>query len=811
MKNDMNQIVVVKRNGKKESVKLEKILHRIDKESYGLNSEWIQPIEVAKKVIAGIYSGVTTRELDQLSIETAASLTTKHPDYATLAARLAITTLHKDTKRYFSECVSDLFNFVNPETGLHAPLVSEEFYNIVKENADEFDSAIVSSRDFMFDYFGYKTLEKSYLLKINAKVAERPQYLFMRTAIGIHGTDIESVLKTYDLISQGYFTHATPTLFNSGMPRPQLASCFLMQIKDDSIDGIFETLKDCALISKNAGGIGISVSNIRATGSYITGTNGNSNGLIPFLKIYNETARAVDQGGGKRKGSFAVYIEPWHGDIMEFLDLKKNHGKEELRARDLFYAIWMPDLFMQRVEKDLDWSLMCPNECPGLTEVYGEEFVALYEKYEADGKVRKKVKAREVWYKILEAQMETGTPYIAYKDSANVKSNQKNLGTLKTSNLCIEILEFVGPDEIAVCNLASICLPKFIKGKSKFKIDHDKLREVAYQATVNLNKVIDVTYYPVEAAKRSNLRHRPVGLGVQGLADVFFIMGIPFESEEAKKINVEIFETIYYGAVQASNDLAKVQGRYETFNGSPASKGQLQFDMWGVTPSSGRWDWETLKASVVENGLRNSLMTAIMPTASTASIFGNEASTEAQTSNMYTRRVLSGEFIIVNKHLVRNLCELNLWDDDMKQLIIANNGSVQNIHAIPQEVKDIYKTVWEISQKAIIDMYSSRGPYIDQTQSMNVFMGNPNFAKLTSMHFYGWGGGVTKNATLDDKYGATPEKALKTGIYYLRSQAAADAVKFTVDPTLSKTGEDDASSQMSCSLDSPDDCIACSA
>jgi len=875
MKDSMN-IQIIKRSGRKEPLKMEKVLYRIEKQCSKLDLNYVVPFEVAKKVIEGIYDGVTTIELDKLSIETAASMTSIHPDYALLAAKLAISTLHKDTSKLFSETTKKLYNFINPETGKHAPLVSKEYYDIVMKYKDIFDGAILHMKDEQFDYFGFKTLEKSYLLKIYDEkindyvVAERPQYLFMRTAIGIHGDDIESALKTYELISDGYFTHATPTLFNAGTTRPQLASCFLLQMKDDSIDGIFDTAKEVAKISKNAGGIGISVSNIRANGSYITGTNGKSNGLIPMLRVFNDIARYVDQGGGKRKGSFAMYIEPWHADVFDFLDLKKNHGKEESRARDLFYAIWMPDLFMQRVEKNEMWSLMCPNECPGLQDVYAEDFVKLYESYENEKKYRKQIKARDLWVKILEAQMETGTPYIAYKDSCNVKSNQKNLGTLKNSNLCIEILEYVSPDETAVCNLASIALPKFVKGRKNKKFDFEKLEDVAYQATLNLNKVIDVNYYPVESAKKSNMRHRPIGLGTQGLADVFFLMGMEFGSEKSKDINKKIYETIYYAALKASNDIAKKDGPYETFEGSPASKGVLQFDMWNVEPTK-RYDWDSLKDSIKKHGLRNSLTTCAMPTASTASIFGNEASIEAQTSNIYTRRVLSGEFICVNKHLVKELCELNLWNNDLKDQIILNDGSVQNISAIPEEIQKRYKTVWEISQKDIIEMSADRGAYIDQTQSLNIFMANPNTAKLTSMHFFGWGNGVTKdfsiektqnelttrlhklekqynmfmshtdkipetielkdntililsdivteieniNNKLDDtkswfKYGSTPEKALKTGIYYLRSKSATNAVKFTIDVkkhdgSIVEYSSDDA---VACSLDD-DECLAC--
>jgi len=806
---------VIKRNGKKETVKMDKVLFRIEKQCYNLDSKWIKPFDVAKKVIDGIYDGVTTKELDNLAVETSSSLTTKHPDYAILAGRIAISALHKDTLKSFSKTTAKLYNYINPKTNEHAPLVSKEYYDIVMNNIDFFDSSIIHSRDFNFDIFGFKTLEKSYLLKCHEvksnkyEVAETPQFLIMRTAIGIHGIDLDAVIKTYDLISEGYFTHATPTLFNAGTCKPQLASCFLLQMYDDSIKGIYDTLNDVASISQNAGGIGISISNIRATNSYIKGTNGRSNGIIPMLKVFNETARYVDQGGGKRKGSFAMYIEPWHDDIYDFLELKKNTGKEEMRARDLFFAIWMNDLFMQRVEKDEMWSLMCPNECPGLQDVYADDFVKLYTQYEADGKFRRQVKARDIWSKILEAQIETGTPYITYKDSCNQKSNQKNIGVLKNSNLCNEILEYVSPDEVAVCNLASLCLPKFVKGRKNKKFDFEKLYEVAYQATVNLNKVIDITYYPIEKAKKSNLKHRPIGLGVQGLADVFYLHGISYGSDESKELNKQIFETIYYAALKASNDLSKLEGSYETFKGSPASKGILQFDMWNITPSK-RYDWDSLKNDIKEFGLRNSLTTCSMPTASTASIFGNEASIEAQTSNMYTRRVLSGEFIIVNKHLVKELCDLGLWNDEIRNKIIITNGSILNIDEIPQKIKDVYRTVWEISQKEIIDMACDRGAYIDQTQSMNIFISDPNIAKLTSMHFHGWGGGVTKDlSNPESKYGKTPEKALKTGIYYLRSKSASNAIKFTTSIEKTKIIDYTTEEKLACSLENPDDCEAC--
>ncbi|HEX5026642.1 MAG TPA: ribonucleoside-diphosphate reductase subunit alpha, partial [Agriterribacter sp.] len=610
-----------------------------------------------------------------------------------------------------------------------------------------------------FDYFGFKTLEKSYLLRLDGKVAERPQHMYMRVAIGIHKADIDAAIKTYHLMSERWFTHATPTLFNAGTPKPQMSSCFLLTMKEDSIDGIYDTLKQTAKISQSAGGIGLSIHGIRATGSYIGGTNGTSNGIIPMLRVFNDTARYVDQGGGKRKGAFAIYLEPWHADVFAFLDLRKNHGKEEMRARDLFYALWIPDLFMKRVEANGEWSLFCPHEAPGLHECWGEEFETLYEQYEAEGRARKKVKAQELWFAILDAQIETGTPYLLYKDAANRKSNQQNLGTIKSSNLCTEILEFTSKDEVAVCNLASMALPRFVLDD---KFDHAKLYEVTYEVTKNLNKIIDNNYYPVQEARNSNMRHRPIGLGVQGLADVFILLRLPFESEAAKKLNGEIFETIYFAAMTASKDLAKLDGAYETCKDSPVSKGVFQFDMWGVEPSL-RWDWYRLKDEVIKHGVRNSLLVAPMPTASTSQILGNNECFEPYTSNIYVRRVLSGEFVVVNKHLLKDLIELNLWNDEMKNKIMTLNGSIQKIEGIPDHIKEIYKTVWEIKQRTIIDMAADRGAYICQSQSLNLFVDNPNAGKLTSMHFYAW------------------KKGLKTGMYYLRTKAASQAVQFTVE------------------------------
>lgn len=787
-------MLVIKRDGRRESVKFDKITGRIERLCYGLDMNYIEPVEIAKKVISGIYDGVTTVELDNLAAETSASLTTKHPDFAVLAARIAISNLHKVTSKSFSNTMKRLYTYVDPKTGENASLISKEVYEVIRKNAALLDSSIIYDRDFNYDYFGFKTLEKSYLLKLDGKVVERPQHMLMRVAVGIHHHDIDSIIETYNLLSEKWFTHATPTLFNAGTPKPQLSSCFLLTIQDDSIDGIYDTLKQCAKISQSAGGIGLSIHNVRATGSYIKGTNGTSNGLIPMLKVFNDTARYVDQGGGKRKGAFAIYLEPWHADVFEFLDLKKNHGKEENRARDLFYAMWMPDLFMKRVEANTDWSLFCPNEAPGLAEAYGDEFEKLYEKYEREGRARRTVKAQDLWFEILESQTETGTPYMLYKDAANKKSNQKNLGTIKSSNLCTEIMEYTSKDEVAVCNLASLALPKFIIDG---KFDHQKLFEVTYVVTKNLNKVIDVNYYPVEEAKRSNLRHRPIGLGVQGLADAFIKLRMPFESPEAQGLNEDIFETIYFAAMTASKDLAIKEGPYETFKGSPVSKGIFQFDMWGVTPKSGRWNWDSLKKEVKKHGVRNSLLVAPMPTASTSQILGNNECFEPYTSNIYTRRVLSGEFVVVNKHLLKDLIKMNLWNDSMKNKLIAANGSVQNISEIPQRIKDLYKTVWEISQKKIIDMAADRGAYICQSQSLNIHIQDPNFGKLTSMHFYAW------------------KKGLKTGMYYLRTKAAADAIKFTVEkqadvslqPVVAK---DQKVSDMACSLDNPDACESCS-
>jgi ribonucleoside-diphosphate reductase alpha chain len=813
---------VIKRSGAKEPVYYDKITSRINKLSYGLNLKYIQPILVAQQVIQGLYDGVTTTELDNLAAETAAGMAVSHPDYAILAARVAVSNLHKNSKKSFSRVITDLYEYIDPKTNGPAPLIADDIFKIIMDNKERLDAAIIHHRDFEFDYFGFKTLERSYLLRLNGKVAERPQHMLMRVSVGIHREDIEAAIETYNLMSQKWFVHATPTLFNAGTPKPQLSSCFLLSMQDDSIEGIFNTLKQCAEISQSAGGIGLSIHNVRATGSYIKGTNGTSNGIVPMLRVFNDTARYVDQGGGKRKGAFAIYVEPWHADIFDFLELRKNHGKEEMRARDLFYALWIPDLFMKRVKANGDWSLFCPNEAPGLYDTYGEEFEKLYERYEAEGKARKTVKAQELWFAVLDSQIETGTPYMLYKDHVNHKSNQKNLGVIRSSNLCTEIMEYTSKDEVAVCNLASINLSKFVDTAKK-TYDFQKLYDITYTVTKNLNKVIDVNYYPVPEAKNSNMRHRPIGIGVQGLADAFILLRHPFDSPEAKILNKNIFETIYFAAVTASKDLAKIHGPYETFKGSPISEGLFQFDLWGAQPSD-RWDWESLRKEVVEFGVRNSLLIAPMPTASTSQILGNNECFEPYTTNIYNRRVLSGEFVVVNKHLLRDLNELGMWNEDVKNGIIANNGSIQSIEGIPQEIKDLYKTSWELKQKTLIDLSADRGPFIDQSQSLNAFLEDANYGKLTSMHFYSW------------------EKGLKTGMYYLRTRPAADPIKFTVDfvkankavtipkITLAKpqaaqnelplTELDEsnkpkgnttytAQEQIACSLDNPDACEAC--
>ncbi|KAH7098369.1 ribonucleotide reductase alpha subunit [Auriculariales sp. MPI-PUGE-AT-0066] len=769
----MTQTFVFKRgkprSSSKERVAFDKITARLQKLCYGLDLDHVDPIEITKKVISGVYSGVTTVELDNLAAETAAYLTTKHPDYAILAARIAISNLHKETEKSFSKVIENLYSYVNPKNGKPSGMISDETYQVVKANAQLLDSAIIYDRDFHYQYFGFKTLERSYLLRINGRVAERPQQMLMRVSVGIHGTDIERVIETYNLLSERYFTHASPTLFNAGTPHPQLSSCFLVCMKDDSIEGIYDTLKECAMISKTAGGIGLNIHCIRAKGSYIAGTNGYSNGIVPMLRAYDSTARYVDQGGNKRPGAFAIYIEPWHADVFDFLDLRKNHGKEEVRARDLFYALWIPDLFMKRVEANGEWSLFCPNEAPDLHEVHSAEFEALYERYEREGRARKTIPAQKLWYAILEAQIETGGPFMLYKDHCNGKSNQQNLGTIKSSNLCTEIVEYSAPDETAVCNLASIALPSFISTSATGEKSYDfaKLHDVTKVVARNLNKIIDINYYPVPEARNSNMRHRPIGVGVQGLADAFMILRLPFDGPEARKLNLQIFETIYHAALEASSEMAAIDGPYSTWEGSPAQKGKLQYDLWGVTPTD-LWDWATLKEKIAQTGLRNSLLVAPMPTASTSQILGNNECFEPYTSNIYTRRVLAGEFQVVCPWLLKELVELKLWDDRMKNMIIANGGSIQNVPGIPDDVRAIYKTVWEISQKKVLDMAADRGAFICQSQSLNIHLQSPTMGQLTSMHFYGW------------------KKGLKTGMYYLRTRPAAQAIQFTVDQSVLK-------------------------
>ena len=751
---------VVKRDGRRESVSFDKITSRISKLTYGLDPKHINAAVITQKVIQGVYDGVTTVELDNLAAETAAYQTTQHPDYARLAARISVSNLHKKTNKNFSEVMKALHAYISPKTGQQAPLISDEVAEIIASNAEKLDAAIVYDRDFEYDYFGFKTLEKSYLLKMHNKVVERPQQMLMRVSLGIHKADLEAAIDTYHLMSERWFTHATPTMFNAGTPQPQMSSCFLLSMKEDSIEGIFETLKLCAQISKSAGGIGVSVTSIRAKGSYIKGSGGTSNGLVPMLRVYDNTARYVDQGGGKRKGAFAVYLEPWHADIVDFLDLKKNHGKEESRARDLFYALWVPDLFMKRVEANGEWSLFCPNECPGLVDSWGAEFEALYAKYEGEGKARSTVQAQQLWFSILDSQIETGTPYILYKDSANRKSNQQNLGTIRCSNLCTEIIEYTSPDEVAVCNLASIALPRFVTnpGQPDAVFDHQKLHDITYTVTRNLNRVIDHNYYPVEEARNSNLRHRPIGLGVQGLADAFIHLRLPFDSEGARALNQQIFETMYFAALTCSCDLAAKEGAYETFAGSPVSKGILQYDMWGVTPSE-RWDWAALKAKIAQHGLRNSLLLAPMPTASTAQILGNNECFEPYTSNLYARRTLAGEFFVLNPHLQRELHALGLWNRETRDAIIGAGGSVQTLTHLPERLRAVFRTAWEMKQRHLIDMAADRGAYIDQSQSLNLFVKEPTFTQLSSMHFYSW------------------KKGLKTGLYYLRTQPATEAIK----------------------------------
>ena len=776
-----SSMTVTKRNGDKEAISLDKITNRVSVLSTGLN---IDPIVVVQKAVPGLYNEITSTEIDTYLAETAASLTVEHPDYSYLAARIKANSLHKDTPGFII-ATKNLFD---------DGLLREEYYNKVMASAEDIESIIDYDRDYNFDYFAFTTLIRAYLLKFENKTIERPQDLWMRVALTVSGDsfNFDKVKETYDSLSNGYYTHATPTLFNSGLKMQQLSSCFLIGMEDDSIEGIFNTIKDCALISKTAGGIGMHAHNIRGSGSRIKSTNGKSNGLIPFLKIFNETAKSVDQGGGKRKGSFAVYLEPWHADIEQFLELRKNTGAEEFRARDLFYALWIPDLFMKRVEDDGNWTLMSEHECPGLSDAYGDDFVNLYEKYEKEIPHLEKIKARDLMSKIIEAQIETGQPYMLYKDAINNKSNQKNIGVIKSSNLCAEIVEYSDKSETSVCNLASIALPKFIKkSKSKKKeYDYKALYKIAKLATKNLDEVIDINFYPTDKTETSNSKHRPIGLGIQGLADVFFELEIAYDSEEAKNINKLIFETIYFGALEASHELAKEKGAYSTFEGSPLSQGKFQFDMWDTSPSD-MWDWATLREKIKKDGVRNSLTTACMPTASTGIILGNTETFQIQTSNIYKRQTLSGEFLLVNRHLVKALSQRNLWNKEMRDKIILENGSVQNISNFPEDLKETYKTVWETSQKSVIDMAADRAPFIDQTQSMNLWLSTPTFGKVNSMHMYAW------------------KKGLKTGMYYLRSRSAVDAVKVTVSSE--KVAKEDFIKSQVTESNEPEDCLTCSA
>uniref|UniRef100_A0A6C0IF41 ribonucleoside-diphosphate reductase n=1 Tax=viral metagenome TaxID=1070528 RepID=A0A6C0IF41_9ZZZZ len=764
---------VLKRNGSFEPISFDKVLGRIRKASKNL---LVNPDSLAQQVLARIYDGVKTSEIDELTAQLAASLSTSHPDYGILASRITVSNHQQNTEASFTNVMIRLANQIDPKTEEKLSYINDDIINIVNEKGKEIDNHIDHDRDYLFDYFGFKTLEKSYLLRdSNRKVLERPQHLWMRTSLALWGNDLKKVFETYDYMSQKYFTHATPTLFNAGTLRQQMSSCFLLAMDEDSVRGIYKTLGDCAAISKYAGGIGLHLHNVRARGSLIKGTNGMSNGIVPMLRVFNNTARYIDQGGGRRNGSFAMYLEPWHADVEDFLRMKNNTGAEEERARDLFYALWVPDLFMKRVEKDGMWSLFCPNEAPGLADVVGNEFEALYTKYEAEKRYRKQVKAQKLWFEVLDSQIETGTPYLLYKDAANLKSNQQNLGVIKSSNLCTEILEYSSPEETAVCNLASIGLPTFVKDEMithndgisyKEKVfDFEKLKKVVRIIVRNLNKVIDINYYPTKETKVSNMRHRPIGIGVQGLADVFALLKMSWESKEASELNKKIFEHIYYASLETSMELAKKDGPYESFQGSPASKGILQFDMWSVKPSD-TLEWDKLKKQVVKHGLRNSLLVAPMPTASTSQILGFNECFEPITTNIYSRRTLAGEFIVINKYLMKELLDMGVWNDIMKQKIIAHNGSIQLLDELPLEMRNRYKTSWELSQKILIDMAADRGAYICQSQSLNLFVADPNYAKLTSMHFYAW------------------KKGLKTGCYYLRTKAPVAAQKFTVEPVL---------------------------
>ncbi|CAD7927793.1 unnamed protein product [Amoebophrya sp. A25] len=789
---------VVKRDGTREKVAFDKITQRLQKLCFGLNREYLVPEKIAQKVVEGVYDGVHTWDLDNLAAETCAYMSQMHPDFSLLAARIAISNLQKMTSPSFEQTCKSLYYYAD-ESGRDCALLSKRYFDFCSEHFDKIQEALKYERDFTYDYFGFKTLERSYLLRVEGKIVERPQHMIMRCALGIHMDDIDAALETYDWMSQKFFTHATPTLFNAGTPKNQMSSCFLLSMVDDSIDGIYDTLKRCAKISKSAGGIGVAISNVRASGSYIRGTNGYSNGLVPMLRVFNDTARYVDQGGGRRKGAFAMYLEPWHGDVFDFLELKKNHGKEEARARDLFYALWIPDLFMKRVMANGEWTLFCPDETRDsngktLQDLWGDEFEARYEELEKAGKGKKTVQAQYLWNKILESQMETGVPYMCYKDAANRKSNQQNLGTIRCSNLCTEIFEYTSPDEVAVCNLASIALNMFTledvptTEPLRKRYDFVKLKMISKMVTRNLNKVIDVNYYPVKEAENSNRRHRPIGIGVQGLADTFMKLKLPFESEEARELNKLIFETIYFGACEASMELAGKHGPYESWVGSPASKGQLQYDLWNVTPTD-LHDWSTLKDSIAKHGMRNSLLLAPMPTASTAQILGNNESFEPYTQNIYVRRVLSGEFVQVNRHLLKDLIDHDLWNPDMKTKLIAHNGSIQSIDEIPSSMKEIYKTVWEIKQKRILELAADRGAFIDQSQSLNIHMTNCTTQKLSSMHFYGW------------------KLGLKTGQYYLRTKAAVEAIKFTVDTADTKKAQERLKAEQESK--SKYECVAC--
>jgi ribonucleoside-diphosphate reductase alpha chain len=762
-----NDMRVTKRNGQLEDIAFDKIMTRVKKLGQEANIQ-INYSSLAMKVIDQLYDKIETTKIDELAAEQCAALSTNHPDYGTLAARIVVSNHQKNTETIFSNVVKQLYGFKDIH-GTHRPLLSQTLYDFVVKYSDVIDDMIDYNRDYLIDYFGFKTLERAYLFRIDTKVIERPQHMWMRVAIGIHGdlnnpNCISLVKETYDLMSEKYFTHATPTLFNAGTPRQQLSSCYLIAMEDDSLDGIYNTLKDCAQISKYAGGIGLHIHNIRAKGTHIQGTNGTSNGLVPMLRVFNNTARFIDQGGGKRNGSFAIYLEPWHPDIDDFLELKKNHGDEELKARDLFYALWVSDLFMERVKNNAKWSLFCPHECPGLSDVYGDQFVELYEKYEVKGKARKVVNARDLWFKILDAQMETGTPYILYKDAANRKTNQKNLGTIKSSNLCTEVVQYSDDKETAVCNLASIGLPSFVNAETK-QFDYDKLHQVTKVITNNLNRVIDINFYPTEKTSVSNFKHRPIGIGVQGLADTFVLLDIPFHSDHAKEVNKLIFETIYHAALEQSNESAKELGEsYSSFEGSPASQGILQYDMWSKEPTPGRYDWSALKQSIIQYGLRNSLLLAPMPTASTSQILGFNECFEPFTSNLYSRRTLAGEFVVVNKYLMKELIQLGLWNEQIKNNIIANKGSVQQLTILPEHIRNKYKIVWEIPMKHVIDMAADRGAFICQSQSLNLWMEDPTYNTLTSMHFYSW------------------KQGLKTGIYYLRRKAKHQAQQFTIEP-----------------------------